>query len=498
MPAQPMSDTRTPASERALSPPVPQRTFFFVNEESSSKGKRAHVMKHHIQEKKKERRKLLAQATAGPGGRETRGLHWTRKVEPSQGAAARVSSSSKKDSVARSKLRRDADDFRIPDLITCSLCRHLNLSPNRSDPFDTLPLSLTDESQQLVDCWTKKLSYWSGQNVHMKIAAFQQAMLHPMTFHVMILTYCARLRARVLGVRNTPQSFQYIATAERALSRYIEKTNNPYDENVIMAFSALSLQEERYGDKVKAAEHLHQAMLRLRPRTGMYFFQDVFVHYVRYTMGPREVIGSPEDVHRLMSFLRSAEFAAKYCHPVTPSDLRMSAFQFGSTFHMLLSSGPRPSHVPDEERRWVVKYGSIHDLCRISSLIYITLSLMHYRNSPHMCNRFLQNALTKVNSHRLDHWPSTETLVWMLLEDPFDADLKDPHRAWIVGDLMESVQKLPQELNFQFSELLLRFLMMRPLDLEISVEKFEANLWAFLDLQKRELRSNTHSTVETD
>ncbi|WEW57728.1 hypothetical protein PRK78_003195 [Emydomyces testavorans] len=490
VPAQSVPDAAL-GPEPAPAPP-PQRTFFFVDEKSSSKGKRAHVMKHHIQEKKREQKRLLSQAAGGQGRRGARGLPCGKKNELLQrDPASNITGLSRVVSVVWNKDRNETDDTPPPldaspisQDIPCSLCRQITLRASRSDPFDTLPMELTDESQQLVDCWTTKLAYWSGQNTHMKIAAFKQAMLHPMTFHVMILTYCSRYRAHVLGVKETPQSVQYVSTAERSLSRYIENTGDPYDENIIMAFAALSLQEERYGNKDKATKHINHAMVRLKPRAGVYPFQDTFIHYVRYTMSPREAIQNSGDVYQLLSFLRNAELAAQDYRLICQTPVRMTAFQFSTPLHLLLSSGPHPSHVPNEERRWVVKYGSLHDLCRIASLIYITSSILDYATSPDKCSRFLDGLIQKVDMHHLGRWPSTETLVWMLLEEPNHTDLKDPERAWFVGDIMEIVQKLPQQLNYQFSELLLRFLMLRPPDLEISREKFERDLWTFVNSQQ--------------
>ncbi|KMP00587.1 hypothetical protein CIHG_07397 [Coccidioides immitis H538.4] len=365
----------------------------------------------------------------------------------------------------------------------CSLCNQISLRTSRLDPFGTLPMELTDESQQLADCWTTKLAYWSGQNNHMKIAAFRQAMLSPMTFYVTILTYCARFRAHASGLKETPQSIQYTSTAERSLLRYIQAASDPYDENIVMAFAALSLQEERYGSKERAAEHMNQAMVRLRPRAADYPFQNVFVHYVRYTMSPCGVVRDAVEASQLSSFLRIAQSAAQDYHFIYQAPLRRTAFQFSTPLHLLLSSGPHPSPVPKEERKWVVNCGAVHDLCRVASLIYITSSILDYRLSPHKCNLFLEELLLKISQHNLDRWASTESLLWMLLEDPSNVDLKDPRRAWVVGDIMGIVQRLPAQLKYQFSELLLRFLMLRPPDLEISLDKFEVALWQHVNSQ---------------
>ena len=353
-----------------------------------------------------------------------------------------------------------------------------DVSASRSDPFETLPLYMTDESQQLMDLWTTKLAYWSGQNSYMKTAVFKEAMMHPMTFHVTILAYSARYQSHIAGYKDTPVSIVYATTADRILADYIRSAHDPFDNRTIMALTALALQEDRYGDKKKATQHLNDAMQRANRYPGRSPLHETFLHYVRYTMTPQAPLQDANDVLQLVNFLRDAETLASHGPFVSRVPLWASVFQFGTPLHLLLSSGPHPTSVPNNDRMWVVKYGSHHDTCRTASLVYITMSILDYSDQPDKCTRFLNALMSKVYERELDRSTSTESLLWLLLEEPYpDLELKNPIRAWFVGDLMKIISRLPPQLHFQFSELLLRQLMLRGADLEISTERFEAEVW---------------------
>ena len=356
-----------------------------------------------------------------------------------------------------------------------------DVSASRSDPFETLPLHITDETQQLMDLWTTKLAYWSGQNSYMKTAVFKEAMMHPMTFHVTILSYSARYQSHIAGYKDTPVSIVYSTTADRMLADYKRNAHDPFDNKIIMALTALALQEDRYGDKKKATQHLSDAMRRANRYPGRSPLHETFLHYVRYTVTPQSPLQDPNDVLQLVNLLRGAETLALHSPFVGQVPLLASVFQFGTPLHLLLSSGPHPTSVPNGDRMWVVKYGSHHDTCRTASLVYITMSILDYSDQPEKCTRFLNALMSKIYERELDRSTSTESLLWLLLEEQYpDLELKNPFRAWFVGDMMKIVSRLPPPLQFQFSELLLRQLMLREADLEVSIERFEGEVWKSL------------------
>jgi hypothetical protein len=330
-----------------------------------------------------------------------------------------------------------------------------------------------------MDVWVSKLSYWSGQNTYMKQAVFREAMHHPMTLLVTIIAYTARYKNhnQATGVR---LAVDYATLAESKLAEYMSMASDLSDCRIIMALTSLALQEERYGDKKKAHVLMDDAMARARPRTGQSPLHDTYLHYVYYTMAPRRPLDDPQEVHRLLSFLHSAQALSQKRNFISQVPIWTDVFQFGSPLHFLLAPGPHPSSVPDSDRVWVITAASVHDTCRLASLIYVTATVLDHSNSPHACERFLEAAQSKIYERGLDRSTSSESLLWLFLEEPYPADLRNPWRAWFVGELMAIANKLTPQLCYQLGELLLRYLMLREPDLEISLEKFEQELFRFL------------------
>jgi hypothetical protein len=249
-----------------------------------------------------------------------------------------------------------------------------------------------------------------------------------------------------------------------------------------MALVSLSVQEERYGSKEKCEKHISSAMDAMRPQMGQYPTVEVFMHWVYYTMAARNTPIDAKDAADLISFLRNAE-SMLISHSSTAflsqAPQRQSVFQFGTPLHTLLSSGPHPTHVPREDRVWVVKYDSLYEICRTASLLYITSALWDHWISADKCSRFLNGIITDLKEKTRDGESGTETLLWILLENSYHSYRRDPQQAWYVGGLLRVVKELTPELHFQFCELLLSFLMLRSPDLGMSVSKFENALWEY-------------------
>ncbi|KAF3483080.1 uncharacterized protein GIQ15_02404 [Arthroderma uncinatum] len=512
-----------------------RQEFFFVDDKSSKKGKRSHVMKHHVREKRKGSHGQLSisneQHPLNPinqaGGRQANiptstSITTSASTAPSNTNSARILlwlngreekvEGEREEDQSASTLAlaygRSGSGSSTPTPIHTLPARHhrpmdLRVQPGAGtlDPFDTLPLQLTPEAQKLADIWTTKLAYWSGQNPHLKTSVFQSAMRDMATFHVVILTYGARFEACASGnkERGTETSRAYVAAAQKLLEDELHEEkrmegDNDWDDGgkIVMALASLSVQEDRFGITDRGKPYLEEALDRLRkgPRKGArrrrqrdWGTEDTYTHYIRLTLAPGGGIAlTPADGERLVAFVHDAEAIrtslSSLSSPSSSSSKKrgggsyLDAFRFHSPLHLLLAAGPIPTHVPPHERRWVIQSTSVGHQCRTAALIYIVAALLDL-NDEDRRTRFMDGLMGKVVRHRLDREPSTETLLWVLLEDDWEKDLRNSHRTWFVGDLMTATKGMGESLQFLFGEVLLRSLMGREADLEISAERFE-------------------------
>ncbi|KLJ06516.1 hypothetical protein EMPG_10084 [Blastomyces silverae] len=481
----------TTGIESARNPSQSPPKFFFVDESSSSKGKRSHVMKQYIQSRRKEKNAALLGRTSHQQARQPRYLAWRKRTDENASGERscdpnnpnpQAPSLSKKTATRRIHAGAfTTEQYQESWNPTGSLSSQTTIAANRTDPFETLPWSYNDEDRHLMDCWVWNLSSWSGQNHFMKKSVFREAMQHPMTFHVCVLTYSARYLASVHRIKNNLlQCSSYISTAENMLATYLKKAQRQGDGISTMALTALSVQEARYGNRQKSRQYLDNAVQSLRSQDGKRLAGDTYTHYGRLTMFRQDLPFSMKHASQLLSFLHSAE-ALAFSHS-TPAFLsiapqRKAAFEYMTPLHIALSGGPHPSQVPEKDRVWVLKY-ELSALCRVSALVYLNKALWDQRNSPETCVRYLNNIMVNVREHLEPNFP-IESFLWLLLQDICDFDLRNPDRAWFVGDIMETFKQIPQPLQFQFTELLLSFLMLKPPDFNITFEGFERQILQF-------------------
>lgn len=323
------------------------------------------------------------------------------------------------------------------------------------------------EDLELADYWTNRLTYWSGQNKYLKDRIFRTAIRHPLTFQAVILAYCARWKAQLYNLPDSVEVQRHLGQASRGVEEALKGTVPIYEDQLAMALAGMALHEERFGQKPIAHRYVDQAVRILRSRAGSNNAVEVFLHYVRYIMSPSN---STLDVDLdgkqwLLTFLRGAEELMREHN--TPTYLsvvpqRRAAFQMDSPLFPLLSSGPRPTQVPLEARMYVVKNASTQEISRTASLIYITAALWDFQDSPSKTSRFLGYLSGMVREHSLDRSPACETLIWLLLEEGWDTDLRDAERGWSTGELLKTHKQLRPDLQFHFNEILMSFLMMTP------------------------------------
>ncbi|ODH49809.1 hypothetical protein GX48_04037 [Paracoccidioides brasiliensis] len=241
--------------------PSQSRKFFPVDETSSNKGK--------------PKSSALLGVVSSQCYRQPRFFAWTKKSDEnasgnelsdaySSSSQAHIRSGSPPLEQPQSRTLT-SESHQEPSYAVRSLSPQIALGETRPDPFDALPSPPNDESQQLVDCWISKLTPWPGKNHFMKQSVYKEAMMHTMTFHVCVFTYTARYLASV-STKNNIQSSSYVSPAENMLNAYPGNSQYQGDGASTMAFTALSVQEARYGNKCKSIKYLDAALQILSRR----------------------------------------------------------------------------------------------------------------------------------------------------------------------------------------------------------------------------------------
>ncbi|KAJ6147480.1 hypothetical protein N7497_009462 [Penicillium chrysogenum] len=476
---------RRRAAESTNKPPKNQH-FYFVDQNSSSKEKRAHVMRHHVQEKRKQRkmshatppRDHILDYTSCPAKKEAGAAEQSRLETPST-AAQNFSNKETSLQIRFSNMKPQPYPPVLPNIgspITI-------LDASRRDPFASLPIEYDSMDVELADYWRNKLSYWSGQNLHVKNQIFRTAMGNPLSFKAVVLSYCARWKAQLYGMSDSTEIQRHVGEATKLIDDATSGSALVKADDLAMALGGMALHEGRFGSKQLAQVYIDRAVQVMRPRTGTNRPVEVFIHYIRYLMMPEGPEISLTEQQWLLTFLRGAEdLMRQHSSPeyLLQAPHRLKVFQMESPLFSLLSSGPRPSQVPHESRVYVVRGAHTQEVTRTAALIYITAALWDFQESPSKTDRFLYFLSTTAKQHHLDRDPACETLLWLLLEEGYDFDLQDPERGWSTGELVKAHKRLRPDLQFQFNEILMSFL---------SFQTPIRGVAAF----EEELRSSSHS-----
>jgi hypothetical protein len=335
------------------------------------------------------------------------------------------------------------------------------MDASRRDPFSSLPIECDTTDHELADYWRNKLSYWSGQNLHVKNQIFRTAMGHPLSFKAVVLSYCARWKAQLYDIPDSWEIQRHVSQATKLIDEASSGTALVNEDDLAMSLGGMALHEGRFGSKQLAQTYVNRAVQVMRPRTGTNRPVEVFIHYIRYLMMPANAQINLAEQQWLLTFLRGAEdLMRRHSTPEYLSKVpsRVEAFQMESPLFSLLSSGPRPSQVPQASRVYVVGDAHTQEVSQTAALIYITAALWEFQEYPDKTARFLKYLCTVVKRHHLDRDPACETLLWLLLEEGYDSDLRDPERGWSTGELLRAHKQLRPELQFQFNEILMSFL----------------------------------------
>lgn len=442
--------------------------FYFVDSNSSSREKRAHVMRHHVQEKRKQLKHTHPRSdTDKRVHRPLRYLSWQQKKLFLSGDQNEIIEYKK--SVNETAPKRGSTmevGFQFSKSVSHPISPVTILDASPKDPFDSLPIPCSREDYVLLDFWTNRLAYWSGQNSIIKEQVFRAALSHPLSFRAVVLAYCARWKAQAYHLEFSPEAEKHAGLSEKGIEQVMNGTMEIDMDSLAMALTGLAIQEERFGSKQHARGTLDQAVQILRSRVGSNRIPEAWLHYVQFMMMPLHSTVPEGGQQWLVTFLRGAEelmlehSTDKFLSSVPQ---RRTAFQMDSPLFSLLSSGPRPSQVPHASRIYIItKHAPTQEITRTAALIYITVALWDFQGSPGKTSRFLDYLHTLVRDHDLDRSPACESFIWLLLLEGYEADLQEPERSWSTVELLKMYKQLRVDLQFQFSEIMFSLLMLAP------------------------------------
>ncbi|OAX77671.1 hypothetical protein ACJ72_08027 [Emergomyces africanus] len=334
------------------------------------------------------------------------------------------------------------------------------LSAARTDPFDSLPISLDEEGKMLFDFYANVMPSCSygfhtrSSNAHnWYLQVFiPEAMKGDITFQNTILVHAANTQAWVKGLSETRAALVHRARGIEMLRMHFEKHPADVSDAAISATLSCAAVEDfdpRPERKPISWIHMRAAMEKIRARGGPVAFQQnqrmtMLINWQDYILSGYETKGpsffyqhnpsklqnpsseqlimgnqllTPLDEIRaqceeFLSFLHLWErlsLTQKSSHsvlnPLIPS--RYSAFQRGTLLFQILSSPPGIRYSIPGERKQIIS--------RLAALMTINIALWDYRNLPHKAEAFLYGLQHKLLASEVDVSSSVEALLQILL-----------------------------------------------------------------------------------
>ncbi|PGG99488.1 hypothetical protein GX51_06308 [Blastomyces parvus] len=334
------------------------------------------------------------------------------------------------------------------------------LSAARTDPFDSLPISLDEEGKMLFDFYANTMPSCSygfhirspnAHNWYLQVF-IPVAMKGDITFQNTILVHAANTQAWVKGLPETRAALLHRARGIEMLRKHFEKQPTDVSDAAISATLSCAAVEDfdpRPERKPISWIHMRAAMQMIRARGGPVAFQQnqrmaMLINWQDYILAGYETKGpsffyedAPAHTHNSTNSLSSngnqsftpldeirsqceefisflyrcerlslAQSSSRPAHyPAIPS--RYSAFQPDTLLFRILSSPPGIRYSIPGERKQIIS--------RLAALMTINVALWDYRNLPHRAETFLNGLERKLLTSEVDVSSSVEALLQILL-----------------------------------------------------------------------------------
>lgn len=357
------------------------------------------------------------------------------------------------------------------------------LSAARTDPFDSLPMTLNQQDQELFDFYVNVMPACSygfkrrSAYVHNWYTSVfvPEAMKGAVCFQNTILVHAANTQAWVRGLTETPAALEHRARASQLLLQHFrESPTDTSDASISATLSAAALEDfdPRLERRQYAWIHFRAAVQKIRDRGGPaalfhhkrlqmlinwsdYIFSGYnslgptfFFHHdptsipsdpsLQYHIAMQEV---QEQCQEFITFLRCTEQLAfvqariqKTPIAVQRQPLRYTAFLPGQPLRRLLTMPPGQRYTETGRLKQI--------LSQLAALLTINTAIWEYRHSTELSEEFFSELIQNIKRNELDVHLSVEALIQILLSGSEKPRLLDTERPWFVGRMLKIAKRL--------------------------------------------------------
>ena len=377
------------------------------------------------------------------------------------------------------------------------------LSAARTDPFDSLPMKLCAQDQELFDFYANVMPACSygferrsplAHNWYLTVF-IPEAMKGAVCFQNTVLVHAANTQAWVQGLPETRLAIEHRAKASQLLLHHYQKhPHDTSDATISATISAAALEDfdPRMERRTYAWMHWEAVVQKIRDRGGPgalvqnnrlqmlinwsdYIFSGYkgqgATFYFDHLSSPShsdveeaEAIGRTEiaqQCEEFITFLKCAEHlaivqAGMQGNPVSRGQqpLRYSVFLPGQPLYELLASPNGPRYTDTGQFKQIIS--------RLGALMTINMAIWEYRHSTQSSEEFFAELMHNIMQNDLDQHISVEALVQILLSGSSNPVLLHTERPWFVGRMLKVSKRLSRPTFEKLNDLLLDFLTLGP------------------------------------
>lgn len=377
------------------------------------------------------------------------------------------------------------------------------LSAARTDPFDSLPMHLSVQDQELFDFYANVMPACSygferrsprAHNWYLSVF-IPEAMKGAVCFQNTILVHAANTQAWVKGLAETSLAIEHRAKASQLLlHHYQQYPHDTSDATISATLSAAALEDfdPRIERRKYAWMHWQAVVQKIRDRGGPaalvqhnrlqmlinwsdYIFSGYngqgATFYFDHQSSP--IHSNPQEADAIarreiaqqcsefITFLKCAEHlalvqAGMQQNPVARAQqpMRYSVFSPGEPLYNLVASPNGPRYTETGQFKQIIS--------RLGALITINTAIWEYRHSTDLSEEFFVELLQNIIHNDLHQHISVEALIQILLSGSQNPNLLHTERPWFVGRFLKVAKRLSRSTFERLNDVLLRFLTLGP------------------------------------